>query len=299
MTSNKKLINAIKDYVVIFIGVLIYGLAWQGFIYSHKITTGGLAGIASLISWVADINVSWPYNIINIFLVLIALKVLGWRFCVKTVFSVMSLSFVIPFFSWVFKEPLLANEPFMAVVIGSALCGISLGMVFSVNGSTGGTDIIAAIINKYRRVTIGRALMIIDVLTISASYFIFKDPDKLVFSFAQVLICNLTLDYFLNGYRQSVQFFIISKHYKEISNRILTDIHRGCTLLNAQGAYSEHDMKIVMVIAKKTESTLVFRAVKEVDPHAFITQSIVRGVYGEGFEALQESAVKKEEEAAK
>lgn len=292
--DSKKLINTIKDYAVIFLGIVVYGFAWQGFIYSHDITTGGLAGIASLISWIFDINVAWPYNVINVALVLVALKILGWRFCVKTVFSVASLAVVIPFFSWLFDgKPMLADQPFMAVVIGAMLAGLSLGIVFSVNGSTGGTDIIAAIINKYRSITIGRALMLIDFVILGSSYFIFKDPDKLVFSLVEVLVCNLTVDYFLNGYRQSVQFFIISKHYKEICNRIITECNRGCTLLNAQGAYSEADTKVVMLIAKKTESTMIFRIVKEVDPKAFISQSIVRGVYGEGFDMLKVETEKK------
>lgn len=308
--DRKHILNQVRDYVIIFLGLLIYGFAWQGFIYSHEITTGGLAGITSLISWSTGIPVWIPYNLINFGLMILALIILGWKFLAKTIFSVVSLGFLIPIFEMIFRgipdnvsgwqravynllepiivgEPMLKDQPFMAVVLGGILCGLSLGLVFSVNGSTGGTDIIAAIINKYRSITIGRALMVIDAIIIGSSYFLFHSADKLVFSLVEVMACNLTLDYYLNGYRQSVQFFIISKHYTEISRRILKEVNRGCTLLQGEGAYSGSEVKVVMVIAKKSESTLIFRAVKEIDPQAFISQSIVRGVYGEGFDAIK------------
>ncbi len=308
--NRNQLMNHVKDYSIIFLGLLIYGFAWQGFIFSHEIVTGGLAGITSLISFATGIPVWIPYNLINIGLMVLALFVLGPRFLAKTIFSVICLGILIPFFEIIFRgipagasasqmsfyrfmeplivgEPLLRDQPFMAVLIGGMLCGLSLGMVFSVNGSTGGTDIIAAIINKYRSVTIGRALLLIDAVIIGSSYFIFHSADKLVFSLVEVMACNLTLDYYLNGYRQSVQFFIISKHYKEISQRILREVNRGCTLLNGEGAYSGGEVKVMMVIAKKSESNMIFRAVKETDPKAFISQSIVRGVYGEGFDVIK------------
>ena len=319
---TKKLYLLIKDYVVIFVGLLMYGFAWQGFIFSHEITTGGLAGITSLLSWTTGIPVWVPYNLINFGLMFVALFILGWKFLAKTIFSVVCLGFLIPIFEMMFRgmpedpssferavysfmepiiigEPMLKDQPFMAVLLGGMLCGISLGMVFSVNGSTGGTDIVAAVINKYRSITIGRALLVIDVIIIGSSYFIFHSPDKLVFSLVEVMAANLTLDYYLNGYRQSVQFFIISKDYEEISRRIIHDVHRGCTLLSGVGAYSANEMKVIMVIAKKTESQLIFRAVKSVDPKAFIAQSIVRGVYGEGFDPIKVRDVTKAERLRK
>lgn len=290
--ENKKLWQEVKDYLVISIALLIYLCAYFGFIYSNEITSGGLAGIASVISWGFNIPFSVPYNVINIVLLVVALKVIGLRFMLKTVFSVVVLAFgttsvetyVLP----LVKDSLpLQNDPFMAVVLGSVLIGLSLGMVFSVGGSTGGTDIVATIINKYKQVSIGRALIYIDVITLGASWFIFKDPDKLVYSVVQVLITNTAVDYFLNGSRQSLQFFIISKDHQAIADAILKKVNRGVTLLSGEGAYTHSEMKIVMVIARKTESVNIFRTVKEVDPNAFITQTLVRGVYGNGFDVIK------------
>ena len=161
------------------------------------------------------------------------------------------------------------------------------------NGSTGGTDIVAAIINKYRQVSIGRALIYIDVITITASWFIFKSPDKLVFSMLQVLITNSSVDYYLNGSRQSMQFFIITRKHQEMANAILKGVNRGVTFLNGEGAYSHQEVKVLMVIAKKTESINIFRIVKDVDPNAFITQTLVRGVYGQGFDVIKVNNKKK------
>lgn len=297
MGSNKSW-SLVKDYVGITIGLLIYLVSYFSFIYSHQITSGGLAGIASVISWGFDIPFSLPYNIINFTLLILAIRVLGWKFSLKTVYSVIVLGFSTTAIETYILPSIqdsipLQDNPTLAMILGSILIGISLGIVFSMNGSTGGTDIVAAIINKYKQVSIGRALIFIDVVTISASWFIFKDPDKLVFSMLQVLIANSAVDYYLNGSRQSMQFFIITRMHQEMANAILKEINRGVTFLNGEGAYSHQEVKVLMVIARKTESTNIFRVVKEVDPNAFITQSLVRGVYGQGFDVIKVNNKKK------
>lgn len=285
---DKKLVrNEVKDYVMIFLGILLYAFCFRGFIYPHNITTGGLAGIASVIGWALNIDMSIPYNIINVSLLIIAIIILGWRFTIRTTFGVVIVGTLIQVVGKFFKEPLLPNDPALAVVIGAIGVGCSLGIVFSANGSTGGTDILAMIMNKYRPIPIGRALMLMDAVILASSYFLFKDPDKLLYSILQVAVANMTVDFFLNGYRQSMQFFIISSKYDEISDRILTEVNRGCTLLNGEGAYSKKEVKIMMVIARRTEANHIFRIVKDTDPSAFITQSLVRGVYGQGFDVIK------------
>lgn len=302
--EQKKVWREAKDFLTILIALIIYLIAYFGFIYSNEITSGGLAGIASVISWGFNIPFSVPYNVINLILLVVALKVIGLKFMVRTVFSVIVLAFattgIESFILPGIRDSLpLQNDPLLAVLFGSVLIGISLGMVFSVNGSTGGTDIVATIINKYKQVSIGRALIYIDVVTLSASWFIFKDVDKLVYSIVQVLVANTAVDYYLNGSRQSMQFFIISKKHQEIADAIIKKVNRGVTFLNGEGAYSHSDVKILMVIAKKTESTDIFRAVKEVDSSAFITQSLVRGVYGNGFDMMRVAEGNKKEKVAK
>ena len=191
-------------------------------------------------------------------------------------------------FEWLLKgQPILHDQPFMAIIIGAFMCGAGLGLVFSANGSTGGTDIIGAVINKYKNISIGRILLFCDFFIISSSFFLFHNVDKIVFGFVEMVISNYVLDMVLNGNRQSVQFLIFSQKYDEIADRIIHDLGRGCTILDGEGGYSRKPVKVVVLLAKKSESVSIFRIVKRIDHQAFISQSIVRGVYGEGFDQIK------------
>ena len=285
--DSKRVLQEVKDYVQITIGIWLYGFFFFGFIFSHEITSGGLAGLASVITWATGIAYWIPYNAINVSLMVVAVMILGWKFTIRTIFGVAMMFASISVNGSLIKEGFLPGDTALAVVVGSIGIGVCLGLVYTANGSTGGTDIVAMIINKYRSITIGRALMMLDAMIIGSSYFIFRDTDKLLYSIVMAIVCNITVDFYLNGYRQSVQFFIISNKFEEIAQRVLHEANRGVTLLNGEGAYSHGEVKVIMIIAKKTESTLIFRIVKETDPRAFITQSLVRGVYGNGFDVIK------------
>lgn len=175
----------------------------------------------------------------------------------------------------------------MACVIGAGMIGLGIGLVFSANGSTGGTDIIAWIINKYRDVSLGRMMMYLDIIIISSCYFIFHDWRRVLFGFVVLFIMSIVIDHVINTNRQSVQFLIFSRKYNDIAEGISTKIDRGVTLLDGKGWYSKQDIKVVVVLAKKRQSEDIFRLIKDIDPDAFISQSNVVGVYGEGFDKLK------------
>ena len=283
-----KIYHSVQDYVIIFLGTALYGFGFNGFILSNGIVTGGVSGISALIFFSTGIPVSVSYLLINIILLVIAFKILGLRFLLKTIFGVISLSLSLSFFEWALAGvPIIKDEVFMSIIIGGAICGTGLGLIFSANGSTGGTDILAAIINKYKSISIGTGLLLFDFVIISSSFLIFHNVEKIVFGFVEMIISNYMLDQIINGNRQSVQFFIFSSKYQEIVDRILRDMDRGCTLLNGEGGYSGQPIKAIVLLVKKSESLTVFRLVKEIDPQAFISQSIVRGVYGEGFDPIK------------
>lgn len=283
-----KIYHSAQDYVIIFIGTVLYGFGFNGFILSNEIVTGGVSGVSALIFFASGVPVSVSYLLINIVLLAIAFKILGLKFLIKTIFGVISLSLSLSFFEWLLGGvPIIKGEVFMSIIIGGAICGTGLGLIFSANGSTGGTDILAAIINKYKNISIGTGLLIVDFLIISSSYLLFHNVDKIVFGFVEMVISNYMLDQIINGNRQSVQFLIFSNKYQEIVDRILRDMDRGCTLLDGEGGYSKQPTKVVVLLVKKSESLTVFRLVKEIDPQAFISQSIVRGVYGEGFDPIK------------
>lgn len=277
-----------KDYLMIALGMILYGIGWTVFLLPNDITTGGVPGIASIVFWATGFPVQYTYFLINAVLLMLALKILGFKFSIKTIFAVFTLTFFLSLIQELTAGMhLLQDQPFMACVLGASFCGSGIGIAFSSNGSTGGTDIIAAIINKYRDITLGRVMLICDLIIISSSYFVLKDWEKVVYGYVTLYICSFVLDQVVNSARQSVQFFIISEKYDEIARHINVYPHRGATVINASGFYSGKEQKMLFVLAKKRESTIIFRLIKDIDPNAFVSQSAVIGVYGEGFDRIK------------
>jgi len=299
--SKADVMREVKDYLYITLGLISYSLGWAIFLLPYQITTGGTTGISAIIYYSTGFPIQWSYFIINAFLMTFAIKILGPRFSIKTTYAI----FMLTFFLWLFQlvannylvapdmtaegQPLLLGkgQDFMACIIGAAMCGVGLGIVFNYNGSTGGTDIIAAIVNKYKHVSLGRMIMVCDVFIISSCYIIFQDWRRVIFGFVTLFIIGLVLDWIINSARQSVQFLIFSKKYEEIADRVIVDTNRGVTVLDGKGWYSKNNVKVLVVLAKKRQSLDIFRLVKKIDPDAFISQSSVIGVYGEGFDKLK------------
>ena len=283
-----------KDYIAITFGLMCYALGWVIFMLPYQISTGGVTGISALIYYMSGIEIQVSYFIINAIFLVFALKILGPKFCIKTIYAVFALTFFLWIFQVLYKDadgnlPLILgpNQEFMACVVGAGLLGFGMGVVFSNNGSTGGTDIIAWIINKYKDVTLGRMIMYLDIIIISSCYFVFHDWKRVVFGFCVLFIMSVVIDYVVNSTRQSVQFLIFSLKHEQIAAGISNEIKRGVTLLDGKGWYSGNDMKVVVVLAKKNQTLEIFRLVKDIDPNAFISQSNVVGVYGEGFDRLK------------
>ncbi len=281
------LIQELKDNCFVLIGLILYSVGWTGFLLPSEITTGGVTGIAALVFFGTKIPVALTYFCINAVLLLFSIKILGLKFSLKTIGSVAVLTFLLSFFQTIFKEPIVQNEPFMNSILGGVMCGIGLGLVFNFKGSTGGTDIVVLIINKYSNISIGKAMLAVDLLIISSSFIIFHSIEKIVYGLVVMGVMSYTVDMVLSGARQSVQFFIFSDKFEEIATAINEQVGRGCTILNGMGWYSKKDVKIIVVMAKKTESVMIFRIVKGIDSNAFISQSSVIGVYGKGFDQIR------------
>ena len=292
----------VHDYALITFGLLCYAVGFTCFILPYQITTGAVAGIGALIFYATHgaFPAHYTFLIINSALLIVAIKELGWRFCVKTIYAVLVLSAFMALGKDLMQSvqgfplnsehlPILLgdNQGFMACVIGSLLEGIGIGLVFLQGGSTGGTDIIAAIVNKYRDVTIGQMMIVLDIIIITSSLFTpVGNLTKLLFGYCTLIITNTTLDYVLNAGRQSVQFLIISRHYESIASAI-EYYHRGVTVLDGHGWYSKQEQKVLVVLARRRESKDIFRIIKHTDPNAFVSQNKVIGVYGEGFDKVK------------
>lgn len=303
--------KAIREYVMIAIGLLINTLAWNLFLIPHEVAGGGATGIAAIVMYATKgllptevqaffamlgmesigggIPITVTFFFINAILLIASIKILGFQFSIRSIFGVLCLTvwLWIPFrdlYQQFTGEPFPLFEPFMSSILAGVILGIGMGLAFTNNGSSGGTDIIAKIINKYRTITLGRALLFTDVMIICSSGFLpGAGIDRVIYGLITMTITSITLDMYINGIRQSVQFFIFSSKYAEIADAITLQAHRGVTVINGQGWYSKENVKVITVVARRNESTQIFRLIKEIDNNAFISQSAAIGVYGKGF----------------
>lgn len=298
--NNNAIVREVRDYVNITFGLILYTFAFTVFLLPYQIVVGGVTGVGAVVFYATNFPVQYTFFIINAVLIVVALKILGWRFLMKTIYATFVLTFLLEVAQDVVIQPdgtfykLLGDgNDFMSLVIGCMLTGTSLAIVFLNNGSTGGTDIVAAVVNKYHNISLGKVLIFVDICIVGSSLFLdnFGALDirfrKVVFGLCTIVIECSMLDYVMNWQRQSVQFFIFSRKYKEIAQAITTVTDHSLTLLDGHGWYSGNEMKVVCLLAKKSESVTIFRLIKMIDPNAFVSQSSVIGVYGEGFDQIK------------
>lgn len=281
-----KILNFAKTYLYITFGLFVFAFGWTAFILPSEILGGGIAGVGALIYFSLEIPVGYTTLVINIFLVLIALKILGARFGINTIYGILVSSLFFIILQRLIPEPFV-KEQFMAALIGGGLSGIGIGIAFSHGGNSGGTDIIALIINKYRNISPGRIFVYIDVVVIASSWFIFGSIEKIVYGYVVMGVGAYSIDLWLNGSRQSYQIMIYSSMSKIISERISQEVKRGVTCLKGYGWYSKQEIEVVMVIARKYDKHNILKIVKETDENAFISVAKVMGVFGQNFEEIK------------
>lgn len=277
----------IQSYIIITAGLAMGSIGWTGFIIPSEIVGGGLTGISSILFFLFDIDVGLSSLLINAALILIAIKSIGASFGIKTIYSVVVFSGFLSLFSNVFTSEPLVGEKMMAAVTGGILSGIGGGLVFSYGGSAGGTDIIARIINKYYNISMGRLLLAMDAIIIVSAYPIFRSIETMVYGFMTMAVIAYAIDLVISGNKQTVQFFIFSRKHKELAEQIVYTGKKGLTIIPAIGGYTGEEIKILMVYARKKESSIIFRIIKSVDPEAFITMGNVMGIFGEGYDRLK------------
>lgn len=287
MALNKKnLYRTARDYVFITFGMALYAFGFCGFILPERVVTGGLAGVGTIVYFLTGIPVGITQYACNLLLLAIAYKIVGKKFVVGTIYGATMISVFVSIF-----QPLLqggfTDDSLTNVVIGGAMAGIGIGVAFTHNGSSGGTDIIAAMVQKYTNVSIGRTMLCNDCIIISSSYFLFHQMDKVVYGFIVLLLSAYVADLVVNTNRQAVQFTIFSKKWEEIATAINNEAKRGCTVLTGMGWYSKQEVKVLLVMCRKIESVTISRIIKSIDPDAFTTQCNVNGVYGKGFDELK------------
>lgn len=279
-----------KDFMFIVFGILSYAVGYTAFILPERVVMGGVSGLSALIYYATNIPAGISIFVLNITLLIIAFSALTKQFVVRTIIGVILLSMFIgalqPFFQ---AYPIITagEDKFMHVLIGGMLGGAGLGIVFSHNGSTGGTDIITVLLTKHFNLSFGRAMQFIDCTIICSSYLLFHSMETIVYGVVFTLVASYVCDYVVNGSRQTVQFLIISKNYKEIADTINRRVNRGVTVIEGKGWYSKENVEMLVVLSRKYESQDIFAVIKQIDPQAVVSQTFCHGVFGEGFDKIK------------
>jgi uncharacterized membrane-anchored protein YitT (DUF2179 family) len=304
------ILGELKAYVIITFGLLLYTLGWIVFLIPNNMVGGGVTGISAILLYAFNIPVGASFFVINLVLLLVALKVLGKGFGMKTVYAIIIASVfyevVPPLIPEVFiQEIAISNGKLLCAIFGGVCAGLGIGISFSQGGSTGGTDIVALMIVKYKNISAGRVILLLDIFIIASSLLLppnqILDANGAVIGvetwgerFATILYgyiligaCSYSVDMFISGSKQSSQIFIFSKKYAELADAITTGTGRGVTLIDGEGWYTKQKSKIVMVVMRKDDLSVLYRLVREIDKDAFLSVGNVSGVYGKGFDQIK------------
>lgn len=304
-SREKNVLRTIKEYLLITLGIVIYTCGWTIFLTPNNMFGGGVSGISAIIQFATGIKMGYTYFVINAILLLISLFIIGPSFGVKTVYAIFLASFCLNIEQILIPAPFiqdfaLSNGKLLCSIIGGSMAGLGIGMSISQGGSSGGTDIIALIITKYRNISPGKVILLIDVFIIASSLLVpsfTADGERLpfvdkfitaVYGMIIVTVCGNVADIYLSGSRQSVQVFIMSHEYEAIADMVTRDFHRGVTVLEGRGWYSKNASSVLMVITRKTDVKMLLRSIKAIDPDAFLSISSVSGVYGRGFDSIKD-----------
>lgn len=298
--GNASAFQTAKQLLCITLACATYSAAWTTLILPYGIVSGGVAGLSNLLYYVIHIPVSVTYFTVNAVLFVIALKLLGWKFLAKTIYATVAISL----FLWIGERALtnpatgelvkiLEDERFMAMMLGCCISGLSVAALFACSGSSGGTDIVAAVANKYFGISIGVSLVVIDLFIIGSGLFIpalgttLERVRFVAFGLCAMGVECMTIAYALNVRRRSVQFMIFTRRHEELARAISETTGHTMTLLDAHGWYTGDAMKVLCILAKMSESAVIFNIIKSIDPKAFVSQSRVIGVWGEGFDKIR------------
>lgn len=280
---NKKF----KEYGIITFGIFLVSIAIQYFYVPNNITGGGVTGIALVINhYIPGANLGILMGIMNIFLFILAFMVIGSSFGGKTIYAAMGLSFM-NWFSEEFIKPVgILNNPMLATIAGSILLGIGLGVVFTQNASTGGTDIIAKILNKFFHINMGKGMQMVDIIVVLFSGLTFG-VEKGIYAAICVLINGIVIDKVISGTSICHQVVIFTQNTDLIKDYILREIDRGCTVFNGKGGYTNEEKDVIYCVLGRSQLIKVKIFIRDNDKDAFVIVNEAHDVLGKGFGKIE------------
>lgn len=280
--------SVLWDYFLMTVGSVIFCMAWTSFVIPNGVSSGGLTGLCTIIQYGTGIPIGWTYPILNVILLLLGFLALGKGFGVKTIYVIALTSLLFDILPQFPQLEVMMDEKLLVALVGGAMEAIGIGMVLQRGGSTGGTDIIAMLINKYWPVSPGKVYLYTDVFIISSVLLV---PEKglvdMIYAYVMMLGFSFGVDYVLLGNKSSIQILVFSEKYKEIADHMINNLQRGVTAIQSVGWYSQKESKVLLVIARKNQMNEIVNDVKEIDKKAFISVSTTMSVYGEGFEEVK------------
>ncbi|MDO5026260.1 MAG: YitT family protein [Tissierellia bacterium] len=283
MKTNK--INKIaKRVLLIALGALMMSIGTYFFLFGAKIASGGVGGVAFIISEMfPSVQVGIVTTILNAVLFIIGFIVLGPEFGIYTISGTAIYSFLLIIYDKYFKDTgMILKDPITNIMVGAGLTGLGLSLVFSANASTGGTDIIAKILDKYFSIGMGTGIMLADSLIIIAAAFVLG-IEKAIYGILTLIITSLVINKVLTGFNTLIQMTVISTHIDEINEYITKELNRGTTLYKARGGYTGNDKEILMTIVGRNQYLKIKNKINKIDDQAFVFINSTSEVIGEGF----------------
>jgi len=286
--SKSSFLSILDDYVVITIGVLFYTFAWADMLIPNGIASGGLTGACTILNFATGIPVYLSYIVINGLLILLGTLILGKGFGFKTLYAIGLSTLGLDFLAGMEFLHVFFDNKLLLVIVAAIIESIGITCILARGGSTGGTDIVALIVNKFWPVSLGKVFLAVDVFIIASILLIpGKTVEDMVYGDVAMVIFSVFVDWVLLGRNSTWQIMVFSNKYKEIADTVIHDLNRGVTALDAQGWYSGESKKVLLIMVRKPELHTITKTVKEIDPSAFVTVSSASTVYGEGFDEMK------------
>lgn len=291
-----KFLNVVWDYFLMTVGTFIFVMAWTSFLQPNNLASGGLTGLSTILDYATQgkIPMDVTYAVLNFFLLVAGFLFLGKAFGFKTIYVIGLSSFLFWFLPEYFPNLEVVDEnldKILVALIGGAMEALGIGLILLRGGSTGGTDIVAMILNKYWPVSPGKVYLYSDIFIVASLMLIPVDNGgglvNMIYAYVVMIVFSFGVDYVLLGNKSSVQLLVFSKKYKEIADHIIYDVQRGVTALQSIGWYSQQESKVLLIILRKHQMNEVINEIKRIDKDAFVSVSSANSVYGEGFEEIK------------